>query len=714
MDELLTVFVHEAHEKLDEMEAGLLAIEQGDADPETLNAVFRAAHTVKGSSGVVEISAIERFTHVLENLLDQLRDGLVATSPELIGLILAACDHIRSLLENIEQLQGGQGGELEEKGSELAAQLSARLHRADAAPDAEPAAVTGEDGASEAAGECSASDNWHLSVRFGPGILCQGMDPASFLRQLGSIGNIRHLFTLLDAMPDAEDMDAEACYLGFEIALADATDQSSITRVFTFIEDECSLHIIPPHSPVDRYLALIDALPEPGISDILLQTGALSQQQLDKARQQAAAAEAGVPAAISPRSGGNNDVAGMVPAGNGDKRTAESSRLIRVQADKLDRLIDLVGELVIAGASAQLLARQSGQSTLAETTATLSRLVEDVRGTALQLRMVTIGETFNRFQRVVRDTARDTGKDITLVLHGGDTELDKSVVERLADPLLHLVRNAIDHGIESTEARLASGKSATGTVTLNAFHDSGNVVIEISDDGGGLNTERIRAKAIERGLIDAAATMTDQEIHHLIFEPGFSTAEQVTNLSGRGVGMDVVKKNITALRGSIEVYSSPQQGSRFVLRLPLTLAIIDGFLVGVQGAAYVIPLVNVVECLELKPEETLGNVLHLRGSALPFLRLRDMFGVSEHAPRRENVVVVQAAGQRAGIVVDQLLGEFQTVIKPLGQLFRHLRGVAGSTILGSGDVALILDVDALSRRAAQQESAALHAVAAIR
>lgn len=711
MDELLTVFVHEAHEKLDEMEAGLLAIEQGDADPETLNAVFRAAHTVKGSSGVVEISAIERFTHVLENLLDQLRDGLVDSTPALIGLILAACDHIRALLENIPQLQSGQGGELEEKGSALAAQLSACLHRAQAVPDGEPAAAQAEDSPGDAAGDCSASDNWHLSVRFGAGILCQGMDPASFLRQLGAIGNIRHLSTLLDTMPDADDMDAEACYLGFEIALADAPDQASIARVFTFIEDECTLHIIPPRSPVSRYLALIDALPEASIGDILLQSGALSRQQLDSARQQASVPAS--PPDSAPASASVSNDAANVQAASGDKRAPESSRLIRVQADKLDRLIDLVGELVIAGASAQLLARQSGQSTLAETTATLSRLVEDVRGTALQLRMVTIGETFNRFQRVVRDTARDTGKDITLALHGGDTELDKSVVERLADPLLHLVRNAIDHGIESTAARLASGKLAAGTVTLNAFHDSGNVVIEISDDGGGLNTERIRAKAIERGLIDAAATLSDQEIHHLIFEPGFSTAEQVTNLSGRGVGMDVVKKNITALRGSIEVYSSPQQGSRFVLRLPLTLAIIDGFLVGVQGASYVIPLVNVVECLELKPEETLGNVLHLRGSALPFLRLRDMFGISEHAPRRENVVVVQAAGQRAGIVVDQLQGEFQTVIKPLGQLFRHLRGVAGSTILGSGDVALILDVDALSRRAAQQESAALHAVAAI-
>lgn len=709
MDELLTVFVHEAHEKLDEMETGLLALEQGDYDAETLNAIFRAAHTVKGSSGVVEIIAIERFTHVLENLLDQLREGLIEATPELIGLVLAGCDYIRALLGQAPALLAGHANELEIQGAELASQLQAQVCVAappfnDIANPAinpvAPASITEE---------LSLTDCWHVSVRFGRGVLCQGIDPASFLRQLSMLGSIRYLVTLLDALPCAEEMDPEACYLGFELdlesSLDNTLDQPSIERVFSFIQDECELHVLPPHSPIGAYLDLIAVLPEPDwrIGDILVASGALSRAQLD-------AGLSALPPLTdnTPTESDTNQTNSIstTQANTKDRRTQES-RLIRIEADKLDRLIDLVGELVIAGASTQLLARQSGQSTLAEATAILSRLVEDVRGTALQLRMVTIGETFNRFHRVVRDTARDTGKQIMLDVHGADTELDKSVVEKLADPLLHLVRNAIDHGIEPGELRLEHGKPATGLVKLNAYHDSGSVVIEISDDGGGLNTERIRAKAIERGLIDAEQVLSEHDIHNLIFEPGFSTADQVTNLSGRGVGMDVVKKSITALRGSIDAYSEPRLGTRFVLRLPLTLAIIDGFLVGVGGASYVIPLDNVVECLELKHEEALGNVLHLRGAALPFLRLRDMFEVAGEAQRRENVVVVQAAGQRAGIVVDQLQGEFQTVIKPLGHLFHHLRGVAGSTILGSGDVALILDVQALTRHAAHQEDTAL-------
>jgi two-component system chemotaxis sensor kinase CheA len=385
-----------------------------------------------------------------------------------------------------------------------------------------------------------------------------------------------------------------------------------------------------------------------------------------------------------------------------EKKAAEA-RLIRVQADKLDHLIDLVGELVIAGASANLLAQKSGESNLVEATSVLSRLVENIRDSALQLRMVQIGETFNRFQRVVRDVSKEINKDIELVITGAETELDKSVVEKIGDPLMHLVRNAMDHGIEPAQVRLAHGKPATGQVSLNAYHDSGSIVIEVVDDGGGLNVEKIQAKAVERGLIQPGQVLGEQEIVNLIFEPGFSTADKVSNLSGRGVGMDVVKKNITALRGTVEVRTELGVGSRFIIRLPLTLAIIDGFLTSVSASSYVIPLDNVVECMELREDDTRGNMLNLRGEVLPFVRLREMFEIANTRPPRENVVVVQYSGQKAGIVVDQLLGEFQTVIKPLGALFRNVRGIGGSTILGSGEVALILDVQALVSRCANLE-----------
>jgi two-component system, chemotaxis family, sensor kinase CheA len=378
-----------------------------------------------------------------------------------------------------------------------------------------------------------------------------------------------------------------------------------------------------------------------------------------------------------------------------------------VHADKLDQLIDLVGELVIAGASANMLAMKSGQSELVETTSVLSRLVESIRDSALQLRMVQIGDTFTRFNRVVRDVSKDLGKEIELVISGAETELDKTVVERIGDPLMHLVRNSLDHGIEPAAIRLERGKPACGRVTLNAYHDSGIIVIEVSDDGGGLNRDKIRAKAVERELIGAGDTLADADIFKLIFEPGFSTVDKVSNLSGRGVGMDVVRRNILALRGTVEVASVEGQGSTFTIRLPLTLAIIDGFLVGIEKSSYVIPLDSVVECIEHKNLTGDRDFLNLRGEALPFVRLRELFECEGQAPSRESIVVVQFAGRRAGIVVDQLMGEFQTVIKPLGRMFANLRGIGGSTILGSGEVALILDVAALVNIVTRSEEARL-------
>ncbi len=385
-----------------------------------------------------------------------------------------------------------------------------------------------------------------------------------------------------------------------------------------------------------------------------------------------------------------------------DNKSAEAN-LIRVDTNKLDELINLVGELIIAGAGASLIAQRAGIPELLEANATVSRLVEEVRDSALTLRMVQIGATFSRFQRVVRDVSKELGKDIELVISGEETELDKTVVEKIGDPLTHLVRNSMDHGIESAEVRLARGKPAKGTLKLNAYHDASSIVIEVSDDGGGLNKEKILKKAIERGIISEGQSLTDKEIYNLIFEAGFSTADAVSNLSGRGVGMDVVRRNITALRGTVELDSVEGQGSTVHIRLPLTLAIIDGFLVGVGDAAYVIPLDMVVECIELDAWQTEagdGRYLNLRGEVLPYSRLREHFAVEGEAARRENVVVVKFGQHKAGLVVDRLMGEFQTVIKPLGKVFNQIRGIGGFTILGSGEVALILDVPGLMKQVA--------------
>lgn len=721
MDELFSVFAQEAHEQLAAMEGGLLRMEQGDRDPETINAIFRSAHTIKGASGVVELPQIERFTHVLENVLDQLRNGEIEVSGDLISILLKGGDHIGALLSRVEEGHVEADPALEETGAELGNLLKSFM----AGGDKPAGGLQTTSAEVERSGGGAIGDCWHISIRFGRDVLRSGMEPLAFLRYLLSLGEIAHLTTLCDAIPAADEMDPECCYLGFEIEFNSHASKEQIENVFSFCRDECELQILPPNSRIGDFIGLIDSLPEETmrLGEILVKSGALTQEELDEglAGQRAAAQTAGAADQPAPQLGEilverNSVQPEIVEAAAAkqkqvfEKKAAES-RLIRVHADKLDQLIDLVGELVIAGASANLLAQKSGQVALVETTSVLSRLVESIRDSALQLRMVQIGETFTRFNRVVRDVSKEIGKEIELSIAGAETELDKSVVEKIGDPLMHLVRNSMDHGIEPTDVRIARGKPAAGHIELNAFHDSGSIIIEVKDDGGGLPKEKIRQKAVDKGLISAAALLSDQEIANLIFEPGFSTADKVTNLSGRGVGMDVVKKNIAALRGTVDVHSVEGEGSVFTIRLPLTLAIIDGFLVGVDRATYVVPLGNVVECLELRANSTHGNVLNLRGEPLPFIRLRDFFDVEGNAPKRENVVIINAGGTKAGIVVDTLLGEFQTVIKPLGTLFRHLRGIGGSTILGSGEVSLILDVQALTQLASRKENRGLHSSA---
>ena len=400
---------------------------------------------------------------------------------------------------------------------------------------------------------------------------------------------------------------------------------------------------------------------------------------------------AAAPASAAPEKSANANT-------QGDAKPSEHAQSIRVDADKLDRLINLVGELITASAGANLAARRLGNVELQECSAQVADLVESVRDHALQLRMVKIGGTFNRFRRVVHDVSRALGKDIALVVRGEDTELDKTVVERISDPLTHLVRNAMDHGIETAEARAAQGKPAQGTITLDARHESGHIVIEVGDDGGGLDRDRILAKAVQRGLVEAGRELSDADVFKLVFEPGFSTAEQVTDLSGRGVGMDVVRRNIEALRGSVEIASRPGLGTTVEVRLPLTLAIIEGFLISVGASRFVLPLDMVDECVAF--DDVPGrSYTDLRGRVLPFIRLRDMFGLGGKPGARQNIVVVRHGIERIGLVVDTLLGETQAVIKPLSRLFAQVRGISGSSILGSGDVALILDVPALMEQA---------------
>ena len=660
LDQALQTFIVEARELLQAMEQSLLQLESDPGDQDAIGAIFRAAHTIKGSAGLFGLASIVGFTHIVEDVLDRLRNGSVAVDAALIALLLKCGDHMLELIDVVASRGETPTPAALERGETLREALSDYQPLRTATADVVPAAVHDDTGADVL---------WHISLRFGVDVFRNGMDPLSFLRYLDTLGQMVQVTTLTDSIPALEHWDPESCYLGFEIDLRSTASHATLNEVFDFVRDDCDVHIA------------VDETPESSVaigSDLIAQ------------------AEPGLAPASPQRQ----------PA-NSEAKTRDGS-YVRVNADKLDELINLVGELVIASAGASLLARSCNNDPLQEATSTVSGLVEEILDGALHLRMIPIGDTFNRFRRVVRDVSQELGKDIELIISGAETELDKTVVEKIGDPLMHLLRNAMDHGIESADARRAAGKSSKGHLSLNAYHDSGSIVIEIADDGAGLNRDRILEKAQERGLVASGAVLTDQEVYNLIFEAGFSTAEAVTNLSGRGVGMDVVKRNITLLRGTVDLDSRPGQGTVVRIRLPLTLAIINGFLVGIDQSTYVIPLDMVQECVELDERQRQSSrdqgYLDLRGEVLPLVDLRDHFSHEGPAARRQNVVVVRYAEHKAGLVVDDLHGEFQTVIKPLGKLFGALRGISGSTILGSGAVALILDVPALLNQIVQLEA----------
>ena len=713
LDLALQTFIVESRELLEDMEAALLAIAQTDDKTELVNAIFRAAHTIKGSSGLFSLDHVVAFTHVVESVLERVRDGKLQIADGLLSVLLSCCDHIGTLIDGVDAGQTEASAALSEQGEPLLVQLRSYLEQKGAvrARQVVESMAPEVDATQRIAGGEAGSDQWHISVRFGPEVLRMGMDPLSVIRFLGTLGRITDILTLAQAVPEAEQMEPEVCYLGFEIALESAADKAKLESAFEFVRDDCRLTIMAPRSKVADYVALIQQSPDVAsrIGELMVRAGALTTLELQAALSTQADTVPLAPlgAILVDQHVVHPDVvdAALTKQKQVKELHAAESRSIRVDADKLDQLINLVGELIIVGAGVNLVARKAGITDLQEITSKLSGLVEEVRDSALQLRMVKIGATFSRFQRVVHDVSRDLGKDIALDINGEDTELDKTVVEKIGDPLMHLVRNSMDHGIEPAEVRAARGKPAQGLLRLNAYHDSGSIVITVEDDGGGLKRDRILAKAIERGLVEAGHHLSDSEIYGLIFEPGFSTAEQVTNLSGRGVGLDVVKRNITALRGSVAINSEAGVGTLVTVRLPLTLAIIDGFLVEVGSSVFAIPLDMVEECVAYSAEPG-HNYTNLRGEVLPFIRLRELFDVSEPLTRRENIVVLKHNGQKAGLVVDTLLGEFQTVIKPLGKLFAQVQCVSGSTILGSGNVALILDVPALVAQAIQGSSCA--------
>ncbi|MBK9579922.1 MAG: chemotaxis protein CheA [Fibrobacteres bacterium] len=713
MESAKIAFVQEARELLGEMENALLRMESDGLDDESIHAVFRAAHTIKGSSGLFGQDEIVSFTHVLETILDEIRSGKFVPDSSTISLFLECGDHLGSLVGNFEQ-NLSLSAEQAQEGSSLVQKLQGARRNAERSlvvptpPESPVEEITRPvDGV--------ANDAWHISLRLATDVLKSGMDPLSFFRYMATLGRIVQIDVIDDLLPPSAKMDPENLYLGFEIQFISEATRKDIEGVFEFVAEGSTIRILPPHSKIETYLELIRSLPESPnrLGEILLSCGALTEAELALVLRMQENTATGKPP-LGEMLVKEHFVPPVVVAAALQKqkvsreKTIQESRSVKVDVAKLDHLIDLVGELVIAAAGAKIAADREKSAPVEEAVGMVSKLVEEIRDAALGVRMVPIGEVFQRFPRLVRDLSMELGKRVELDIQGAETELDKSMVERLAEPLTHMVRNSLDHGMELESTRLAAGKPAQGTIRFNAYHDTGSIVIEVADDGAGIHRQRVLERAIERGIVPHNHNLSDREILNLIFEPGFSTSQTVTNLSGRGVGMDVVKRSIESLRGEIEIESEEGVGTEIRLRMPLTLAIIDGFMVAVEDRSFVVPLDLVIECADLPREVAIREqgrgIANLRGEPLPLVRLRELFHIPGQAPARENIVVVEYGGKRLGLVVEGLLGEFQAVIKPLSRLFSKVPGVGGSTILGTGEIALILDVPALVQRIERVET----------
>lgn len=704
--------VQEARELLVAMEAALLQIEMDGPEADTINAIFRAAHTIKGSAGLFAFDSIVQFTHLVENVLDRVRNEQLPLNDHMMSLLLKCGDYIGELVDAIERREEAQEPNLARR-EELKAELEQLLViepvviSTAAAPEAVPVAAPA---ALVSSGGSSSNPYWHLSLQFSENVLRDGLDPVSFLHYLRTLGRIVAVHTVHAHMPEAEQMDAESCYLGFELSLVSDSSRQTLESVFEFVREDSRIEILAPHSALAGYAELLQRLQDDDAQQVLAMWQAHGALTSEEVQQLGGVEQEPLPLRMLPPQPAAFVVEDApvvsslgVRSRTLEDRRAQEQKFIKIEVSKLDQLIDLVGELVIAGASARLIARRRKDSQFEEATQAIDALMEQIRDAALTLRMVQINEVFQRFPRVVRDFARDMDKDIELVMTGSDTELDKTMIERIAEPLMHIVRNAIDHGIESAADRIARGKDPKATLRLNATHESGSVVVEVMDDGRGMDRERILATAIARGLTTPDADLTDAEVFRFVFEPGFSTARQVTELSGRGVGMDVVKRNVDALHGEIDIDTEPGRGTVVRVRLPLTLAIISGFQVEVGNAVFVIPLDMVVECIDMPQHRPAHNIVSVRDEPLPFVHLRELFELPPAGRTRKSLVIVQYANQRTGLLVDGLLGECQAVIKPLGKLFGKVKGLSGSTILGDGRVALILDIAHLVQYTQQQE-----------
>ena len=634
------VFFEESFEGLDIMESGLLGMEPGQADSEEINAIFRAAHSIKGGAGTFGFTDVANFTHIMETLLDEMRDGRRQVTAEAIDVLLKSVDVLRHMLNACQ--------DDEEMDQAVVAVQQAELERILSGDDAGSAAPQASVTSAESAAESQAEEQivgWKIVFNPHDNILRTGNDPYRIIRELSELGDIEvHCDT--DQLPDMEDYEVEDFYLSWEIKLNKAVEREALHDIFDWVEDECDMAIVP-----------ITEMGSAAVVDI-----APTAAEMAESTQVVPSSEQVEPAAPSAKVKAKAKPAGKAAKGGGGS--------IRVDTEKIDSLINMVGELVITQSMLGMLGEDFNMSRvekLVEGLGQLERHTRELQESVMQIRMLPISFTFSRFPRLVHDLSTKMGKSIELEMIGEDTEVDKTVIEKIGDPLVHLVRNSLDHGIEMPEDRVAAGKPETGKIQLIASHKGGNIVIEIRDDGRGLNRDKILEKALEKGVISDAANLSDKQIYELIFEAGFSTADQVSDVSGRGVGMDVVRRNINELGGGIEIESNPGKGSAIIIRLPLTLAILDGQSIRVGKETYIVPLVSIIESIQVRADMVnmvagKGETFKLRDEYLPVIRMHEVFGIEN--PKTTSIsegllVVVEGDGGKCGLFVDDLMGQHQ-------------------------------------------------------
>jgi len=660
------VFRQEAAELFETLEGALLDLCERSEDRELVDSVFRALHTIKGSGAMFGFDKVAAFTHEFETAFELVRKGKIKPTQELISVALAAKDYIRALIEAPDSTDDIIGEAILDDLKRFVA------------PDRHESPALQVDAPLDE----SRSAGWQLHLEFDSYILCNGSNPLDLLDDLCKLGPC-FVVPVTDSVPLLDELEPEYCYLKWDITLHADCDKAAIDDVFMFVADEMKLTLSPlEHVEAPAAVPLLQLLDEPAAAP----AADIPAPVVEAAREPLAKQPDPEPEAAPER---RREEA---------KREERGIATVRVQAERLDELMDRVGELVIAQARLSQLAATGSDLSIKMIAEEIERLAGSLRDTTMGARMVPIGSLFGRFRRLVHDLSRDLAKPVEFVTSGEDTELDKTMIECLADPLVHLIRNAIDHGIEDTATRAANGKTEQGRIELTAVHSGAQVLVTVKDNGGGLNTARIRAKAEEQGLIAPGAALSDHEVHQFLFHPGFSTAQTISALSGRGVGMDVVKRTIENMRGSIDLSTRPGQGTIVTLRLPLTLAIIEGLLIRVGEGRCIIPLSAVEECVELTTEDERlrgRNFLNVRGNLVPFLRLREILTVPGAPDAHQKTIIISTGETRVGLVADQIIGNHQTVIKSLSKLHSDVTIFSGATILGDGTAALILDVTQL-------------------